>query len=408
MVTLPVLDEVTQDLLQDQNLFRIKKLMIYACHSVWEVEPQRVDQYALPLLIQTLVQRAPAFDDLKAHLAELVKTLNKPAEYTLVANAIVNRLRKFYPESANFLGTQPYGAIVAALAQDPDHLRIKKLLLCACTHSWENNPQRLSSIRLFDLVQELHELAPTQDNLWAVLISIVKTINRKAHYQLVAEKIRVAMEPLYALHLDETLVLPESVRAAVVSIAPVEAAMPSGSLSEKLAELPVASRPLDRLLDCPSDLSDLFDLRLEIMKYTNPLRAKLLLFSALYQPLNFQDQSWLVLKTRELDDLLYELFRSSDTITALESRLNQVARSLPEPSECLQAAAAIVRTMKAYAFPSAAQANPIAGNASTTVRELTATVRELTAIVVPQDDATQQLSSPPAASRSDDEATRQI
>jgi hypothetical protein len=375
MTTPPALDQVTQTLAQHQNLTRIKKLLIYACGNAWETDRQRLDQYHLPDLLQSLLISAPTLEQLKLHLARVVKTLSKPAEYALVANAIVNLMKQLYSAELDLtdqvpLVSTPEQQLVAehlrtiakTFQQDPDTVRLKKILWCACTQIWENDPQRLEALNLVTLVQDLYELAPTRTSLKAVLISIIQSLNRQAHYKQVAQKVLTAFEPLFFVPAETQLLpgLPASVVAETLAHLPTAAIALEPTAFEPIAFEPIASEPIaSELVAYPSIISAisqlvspdpgaLFDLRLEIIKYANPLRVKILIFSMIHGFLDGQDESWAGLKAHELDDLLQALFRECKTLATLEFRLSQTVKSFKQPNEYRQAADAIARAMKSF------------------------------------------------------------
>lgn len=97
----------------------------------------------------------------------------------------------------------------------------------------------------------------------------------------------------------------------------------------------------------PSDAPvDLFDLRQSIMRYTNPLRTKILLFSLLYHPLPAERAAGTFLKSHCLDQLLGQTlcrYRRYDTLAV---HLKQVARQLDDPVEYDQVIHAILRSVK--------------------------------------------------------------
>jgi hypothetical protein len=342
MATLFILDEVVQDLNQDRNLLRIKKLLIYATSNAWETSESKIHQYPLPELIQTLLHIAPTLEHLKLHLTKTVKTLSKQAEYTLIANAIANYFQRLYADATMPIRalSSSYPAIAQTLDQHPERIRIKKLLFCACTHTWENDQSRLDSISLLNLIKELHQLATTQGHLQAALDSIVKTLNRQTYYAQIAQSILDAFAPLYGDRPEETRVVVNG--AEPVQEPPRVRSLPSPPPPPASAQ-PAASPPPKKV---KPNLSDLFDLRFEMVKYANPLRIKLLIFSALNYPLSLQDESWTVLKGHELDDLIRELFREYRTSAALEAQLKSTAKSLPEAREYGAVVEAIARAMK--------------------------------------------------------------
>lgn len=106
---------------------------------------------------------------------------------------------------------------------------------------------------------------------------------------------------------------------------------------------------LNEVSQAPHQSFDLFDLRQDVMQYTNPLRAKVLLFSLLYRP--FQTQSVeeaLLLKSHRLDQLLEETLNRYPRYEQLAAHLKQTARHLDDPLEYDQVSYAILRSVKSY------------------------------------------------------------
>ncbi|NJN22623.1 MAG: hypothetical protein HC812_17420 [Leptolyngbya sp. RL_3_1] len=99
---------------------------------------------------------------------------------------------------------------------------------------------------------------------------------------------------------------------------------------------------------CRRDRSNLFALRLEIMRYTNPLRAKIVLLSTIRSPFTFTPQDWRLLKAKTLDNLLQETFEYCPTFTDLEGKLTIIASCLDNHRDNTQAADAILKAIKPY------------------------------------------------------------
>ncbi len=97
MQTVPSLGEILQDLQQDANQQRIKKLLLLTCRNTWENDPSQLDQLDLTPLLEDLLQRYPSFDQLKAALSATVGRLSKKAEYAAVANLTLAYLKQLYP-----------------------------------------------------------------------------------------------------------------------------------------------------------------------------------------------------------------------------------------------------------------------------------------------------------------------
>lgn len=326
--------EVAQDLAQEQNLVRIKKLLIYSCTQVWESDRHRLDQVSLLNLLQDLRAIAPTVEQLQFRLDVAVRSLSKTAEYALVSGVIMSRVGRLYPD----MGTQrvlasekTYGAIAQRLERHGSGDRIKKLLLLACQSTWVTDSTQLAQVNLADLIRDLHRLTPSLIMLQAVLESLVNTLSKRAEYTLASHEISNAFQPLYPEAMTEIrTTMPEKVAASLPPAA--------------FAETQQASQPSPSQA---SDLSNLFDLRLEIMRYTNPYRAKIVLFSLLHQPFtNFAEQESMV-KNQTLDDLLRVMLQTYK-LAEVEVQLLAVAKNLEDSEDCVQAAQVILGAVKPF------------------------------------------------------------
>jgi hypothetical protein len=216
--------------------------------------------------------------------------------------------------------------VVKNLEEHPNCLRIRKLIYAICKSKWENDANKLNSVRLKELLQELQTANPTLDYLKYSLDKLVKTLNKPGEYALVANVIIEQMTRLYP------------------------------DLEDATQQVAVKSNPVQQSLEYKPNLGwdeapisyDPFELRVEIMKYTNPLRAKILAYSIAYHPFDFSSQDWLSLKSKELDVLLHKLFDRCKTLKDLEYNLQTVAKNLNPIDEHTQTAGAIYQAMKRY------------------------------------------------------------
>jgi WD40 repeat protein len=87
--------------------------------------------------------------------------------------------------------------VVQELEQNPHHIRIKKLLYSTLTKKWNNDLNRLNSLSLTNLVQELHEECPTLAHIKYIIYGIVIRLNKPTEYSLIADIITNEMEKLY-------------------------------------------------------------------------------------------------------------------------------------------------------------------------------------------------------------------
>ncbi len=94
-------------------------------------------------------------------------------------------------------------------------------------------------------------------------------------------------------------------------------------------------------------LKDLLDVRLKILRHTNPLRAKILIFSILYHPFKFSTRDWLTIKMQDLDNLIRHLYSICPTPAELEERLHKTAQKIhPNKEEHCTTATVIFKAMK--------------------------------------------------------------
>lgn len=331
-----LLDTAAQNLDQYGNTVRIKKLIFGACRNTWENDQGRLAQLELKDLIQELYERNPTLEHLKFSLASVVQTLNKKSEYSILVHVITSNLERLYvvPEELtqcivnqdsvlNSELAKAYNKVTQELEQNENAARIKKLVYGACKSTWENDQDKLNRLSLRGLVQELHELAPTLDYLKSLLNSVISTLNKQTEYTLVGDIVSNKFKVFYS---NQNLEQQSSENQPFILTAPVN-----------LHETNQPSKPYD-----------LFEIRLEVMKYTNPLRAKILIFSTLHHLFTFNEQDWLLIRTHHLDDLLKAVLESCKTFANLENTLYSTAKALKEPDQNAQVAGAIARIMKPF------------------------------------------------------------
>jgi hypothetical protein len=370
-VVASLLDQIAAELSQDQNLIRIKKLLLYVCTRTWENDRQRLARAPLNQLLQQLFETSPTFEQLQHRLNQVVVNLNKSAEYTIVANTIGSRFRVVYSKLEQNQPTANqafYEAVVERLQREPDEIRIKKLLLLTCRNTWENNSKKLAQLNLLDLVQELHQIAPTIESLTASLTQVSKALSKPKEYTQIAAIISNAFQSCYEdkkaelSHITEWLT--EPVYSDMTFTSKVVPHRPpcvwscsqngdqngngySNGYGDQLPKpTPKVAPQKVLMLTQPQKIADLFNLRLEIMQDTNPLRAKILLFSLLHEHYEGSAEHDAFLRSHELDDLLRAFFLSYRLYSEAENQLRQIAKSLVD--DYLQVADAILRAIQPF------------------------------------------------------------
>lgn len=371
MTVLSPFDEAIRDFANAQHLLRIKKLLVYACTQHWEADPDQLAQYNLHYLIETLMRLAPTIEQLRVYLNQVTQTLSKSAEYLLIANTIVQTLQKLYagPISSPLLNANPhvYWQIAQVLEQEAEHLRIRKLLVLVCRNYWETDPDRLLAISVPDLLTELHQLTQSFDHLKAVISSVVETTSKPIQYGAIANSITAACRSLYVSPSEDDT---ESLTHVEADVTPSNPTYIIGLISPLHDEAETQTNQLEADDDGEPDVIDLetqpipvfskaevYDLRLEIMKYTVPLLSKHLLFLAVYAPPGQSSEAeqaqfaedpdaWMSLKTRDLDDLILASLKQYPTLQDLSAGLSLTIQALKSPQRYIPVSNAILRAVK--------------------------------------------------------------
>ena len=358
------LDKVVYALQHHNESRRIKKLVFAICQNIWENSPAVLAKFELELLLQSLLERYPTLEALEAKLLDTVASLNHRQVYTTVAQTIVAQVSHLYAarpltfrqadkatQLEVSLVTEKYEAIAQMIGRSAQRRRLTKLLYCLNYSSWENNAQILGQIDLTELVQQVHQQFPTAQALKSQLEHIIKQLNRQSEYRQVAYILLKAVQPLYHASKLISTSLDTSIgqlgqRAAPLTQleAPIQSAVTGQTRTHQSLLRPQPATATETA----QNRRNLFPLRLEILKYTNPLRAKILLQSCVYGPFSFTEPDWRSLRAKTLEDLLKETFDYCKTFADLESKLTILAHCLDGADENLRVAAAIARVMRPY------------------------------------------------------------
>ncbi|MGL6140341.1 MAG: hypothetical protein ACRC2M_23815 [Planktothrix sp.] len=233
--------------------------------------------------------------------------------------------------------------IAQNLETDPNITRIKKVLLCAYSGKWENDSHILDSINLTILLQNICQKHPQIEPLKIILNNILSRLNKKNEYNLVLNTIENQISQLYVQSNPRELseLNQVSITASeTIKISPEEL----NSLSSAYSSQGVTVNQIRHI-------SNLFDVRFKIMQHTNPLRAKLVIFSSLEREFNYREEDWSQLKNQSLDDLLHELLQTFPNLDRLKSHLYKMAEYLEDTDENIQVVTVILDALSPYYEP---------------------------------------------------------
>ncbi|MEM0980605.1 MAG: adenylate/guanylate cyclase domain-containing protein [Cyanobacteria bacterium P01_H01_bin.58] len=359
---------------------RIKKLLYGTHQGAWQNDPTVLAQFELLSLVEALCHRYPTLLLLQDALQDIASLLNRKAEYLEIADIILTALQPAYVkepggncnEEETSLGSRehPYAAVAAALESQSEQLRIKKLLYAVIHKAWENDSAVLAQHSMSALVSDVHQIATTEDDLSQHLEGIIRRLNHQTRYTQLALLISEAFHPLYGDSSvatvgqpEETILDAESIEQTAVMerqkpaegaramshtrLAQATQIMGKGTgTAEEAASIAATSTTATPTR--PRSRANLFGLRLEIMRYTSPLRAKILLLSTVRSPFNFSQQDWIILKSKTLDDLIQETFHYCKTYADLESKLTIICHCVDSFTENQQVVGTILKAMKPF------------------------------------------------------------
>ncbi len=340
-----IIASIADDLNRLQEKKRAKKLVFYISQRYWESDYSFVESHSFESLLNNIHQTNPTLEDLKALLYQAVNTLNNKTVYTKIAQYIFKRMSPLYVEVAednqgqgNELETQIIDRISENIQYHEEASRIKKLIFAACKQYWENDSDVIEMYDFKELLLELYELYPNQKRLKKALYKIVASINRQNFYSFIADAIINELTYLYNHEVRE-------IRAEEDSTALIRAKRRKSPILDTDESTSIRINTQNQQVDLDEDdtqisiseageeslsiklgtdvmpstvpegqvipwlkVDSLFDLKQEIMQYTNPLKAKIILFYTVYQ-IDPYEQHWAVVRTCSLDDLLIKLFQ---------------------------------------------------------------------------------------------------
>ncbi|MBD2177987.1 serine/threonine protein kinase [Pseudanabaena sp. FACHB-1998] len=229
-----------------------------------------------------------------------------------------------------------YAWVAHDIDTDAQQMRLKKLLLYTYQDVWENDPRQLNSIDWVALLKELVSFMPTFSQLLALVKESVQRVSKPQEYSAIANLLLSKLERLYSEGFEE-----------------IDPSINSNSSTNGFNTQPndQYAQPVNVQIDrkVPFDhkiASDLFDLRMELLRFSNPMRSKILLFSVLYYPFDAERDNWQDLHTHAIDGLLRQLFYAFPTFAKVENIVWQTARSLNEANDYQQSASYILQVIQ--------------------------------------------------------------
>lgn len=225
----------------------------------------------------------------------------------------------------------PLEQVTAELESSVNLTRIKKLLYFVLYGKWEVNEHKLTELELKEILTEIIGLNYSLEQLDGLLKNICSKINKQVEYLAISEEIIKKIAPLY---LNSAPIL-STVSDSLNRDNSTENGLDTYQQSTILTKYDVEEKKQVK--------QDLLEVRLKLVQRTNPLRVKILIFSAIHHLFTFSESDWLALKKYRLDELLEKILQKCPRKKDLENQLYQTAKKFENKNENIQVASAIVK-----------------------------------------------------------------
>ena len=346
-----LLQQIVNYLEQHRETARIKKMLYCLCTSRWEKDADYLNSINSQYLIEQIVRENQTLDRFRVRLQDLVKTVNKPKHYIQIAKVIYLSIGQLYPEFQ-----QAHGGGKSSTVSSSVKASVAETSGSASDSQVNSTAEQVIPVA----IQQKTDIAePTQP----------KYPSQKSVASITPEP----TQPKYPSQNGVASITPEPTQPkypsqnGVASIQSFMASLPtpqfevetpiSDDIDESAyetycePEIPTEMSPPDRV-EVPE--YDLFVLRQNVMSYTNPLRAKMILLVMLHPNINFGSQSNATIREYYLDDLLLEVLKTYPTIHDLEENMTYAVEQLIEVEEYGKAANGLIQSLASiYALPTA-------------------------------------------------------
>lgn len=369
---------IARQLAQDEQATRIYKLLTYVSEGTWVGDISSPNEAMIYRVLSQLLEQFTDLTLLRSYIHTSVNTLSKPAEYSQIADLILEAIfsdRGGEDPTTTFLRvvsppnpqvnpqTTLYSTIAAKLPQIPNQIRLKKLALCAARSIWEVDLARLEAMSWVDLTKMIHQRHATHQELKKGLQQVVSQLSKPVEYSVLAETLIDNLQALYQVPIVQVPIVEVPTNAAQPNLTPSLTSNLNSSETESLVNFDEIRQ--DTHFPKPPDVippsqwsddtgtsrvetidSEMFDLHFDIMKLANPLRLKHLLL-ILVNGIEPKDAiEGMTLRQQSMIPLLATAFRLHRKPEILGIKLREIARKLPDTDEYETTIEAIMRAFK--------------------------------------------------------------
>jgi hypothetical protein len=313
-----LLQQVVNYLDKHQESVRIKKMLYCLCTSRWEKDVDYLNSINFQYLIEQIIRENPTLDRFRLLLQKLVKTVNKPKQYIDIAKVIYLAIGQLYPEFRQEHAGKAPTPTPAAQRPTPEPT---SPVASAFQRAYTPEPTQANSSMqgVPSAIERAYAPVPTQ----AFTSQVVPSALERAYAPLPSHQFE--SQPPVEDDIDESAY--ETYYDANLSEQDFGHAEPEIEARSVVPEY------------------DPFILRQNVMSYTNPLRAKIILLVMLQPNFNFSSQSSSTMREYQLDDLLLEILRTYPTMPQLEESMTCAVEQLVELEEYGKAANGLLQSL---------------------------------------------------------------
>lgn len=394
---------IAEKLQGHKQLNRLKKLINFTCTNNWESDANILNKLDLKKLLEELYQKNSSLEDLSESLYQSVDRLNRQTVYSDLANLIIAKIGVLYEDSQNStevimvkpsvrdkISQSVFKQITVNLNKDSQLPRIKKLIFYLVKDKWENDVTVIDSYDFLELTIELREMYDNLGDLTKAFNDIVATLNRQHVYLAVSQTIINNFKLLYKEESDTNLFskstnIIDKQEIAELNLSQQEKLKSNHNVAKNGSQTAIQELESDTVIQRASvaeskenqkeenqkeenqeeenqkeqknsknDNYTLFDWRLDIMQYTNPLRVKILLFSVNYHVFEKNEKDWSKLKSCTLEGLLSKTLNRYQSFNEIKTKMYEIAKILPESELNQQTATVIIKSLSSF-YPNQAE-----------------------------------------------------
>jgi hypothetical protein len=345
-----LLQQIVNYLEQHRETARIKKMLYCLCTSRWEKDADYLNSINSQYLIEQIVRENQSLDRFRVRLQDLVKTVNKPKHYIQIAKVIYLSIGQLYPEFQQAHGGGK-SSTVSSLVKAP---------ISETGGSGRDSQVNSTAEQVIPVaIQQAYIAEPTQPKYPSQNdVASITPEPTQPKYPSQKGVASITPEPTQPKYSSQNGVASIQRLAAPLPTPQFEVETPISDDIDESAyetycepEIPTEMSPPDQV-EVPE--YDLFVLRQNVMSYTNPLRAKMILLVMLHPNINFGSQSNATIREYYLDDLLLEALKTYPTIHDLEENMTYAVEQLIEIEEYGKAANGLIQSLASiYALPTA-------------------------------------------------------